>query len=420
MNILVIGSGGREHAIVKKIKESPRVDRVLCLRGTPGMQEDALSFDIDWKNRDDVLSLIENEKVGLTIIGPEAPLVDGLSDFLSSKGHRVFGPSGQAAMLEGSKAFAKKLMWDNAIATASGKICTDVDDAVAYIREQNVPLVVKASGLAAGKGVLICGSAAEAEAGVRKIMQDRIFGTAGDIVVLEETLSGREVSLLYFTDGRNALPMLPAQDHKRIFDEDMGPNTGGMGAFCPSTIVDDDLIDEVRRDVVEKVLQVMQKMGCIFRGVMYVGLMLTEQGYRVLEFNARFGDPETQVILPLLSSDLVDVMDACIDGCLDKISLKWSDRKSLCVVLASEGYPGNVKDGRIISGLNTPDLDTWVVHAATEFGGQYILTSGGRVLNVVATAKNFQSAREKVYNRVNSISFDGMQYRKDIGINADL
>jgi len=415
MKVLIVGNGGREHALLLKLKKSPRVREIHCLHGNAGMVTHAIDHDIAGDDVAGIAHLAGAEGFDLVVVGPEAPLVKGLTDVLEAMGVRVFGPTRAAARLEGSKAFSKEIMWEAGIPTASGKIFDSPAVALSYIIQTGAPLVVKADGLAAGKGVFICHTVEEAEKAVWKLMQGRIFGDAGDTVVIEEMMEGKEVSLLFFTDGKTALPMLPAQDHKRIFDNDQGPNTGGMGAFAPAETLSSVEVADIQKRVVEPVLAAMAKRGTPYRGVLYVGLMLTSEGPKILEFNARFGDPEAQVILPLLKNDLVDVMDAVIDGHLDQIELEWHTGYCLGVVLASKGYPAQVEDDHVVS-INSLDRGgDWLIHAGTRLLEGRVHTKGGRIFTVTATGNTMEEVREKAYNKAAEIVFSGCQYRQDIG-----
>jgi phosphoribosylamine--glycine ligase len=418
MNILVIGSGGREHALAWKLAQSKRVSRVITAPGNAGTFTTNARVSSD--DIDGLLALARAERVDLTVVGPEAPLVAGITDAFLAAGLRVFGPSGAAAQLEGSKAFAKQIMRDAGVPTAAHATFTDLNEAIAFVHrmpfETSPGCVVKADGLAAGKGVFVCDDIDDADIALTRCMAEREFGAAGDTVVIEERMSGPEVSVLAFCDGVTVKPMLPARDHKRVGDGDSGPNTGGMGAFAPAADVSPELIEHARRDCMQPVLDVMRARGAPYRGVLYAGLMLTPSGPRVLEFNCRFGDPETQAILPLLNSDLVDVFDACIDGRLDALDLAWSHHCAASVVVASPGYPGVYPKGLPISGLDAVPDGVIVFHAgtATDPDGR-VVTSGGRVLNVTALGATLDAALESAYRGVNAVCFDGMHFRRDIG-----
>lgn len=412
MKVLVVGSGGREHTLVYKIKQSPKVEKVYCIPGNAGiamMAECAPANTIE-----EIVEFVEREDIALTVIGPEAYLAAGLVDLLIKRGRRVFGPTSQAAKIESSKAYSKKIMWKYGIPTAAGKIFNDFSAAVDYLQNGSGPIVVKADGLAAGKGVIVASDRNEALEALRKMMVEKVFGDAGNTVIIEECLQGPEISLLYFVDGEKAVPMVSAQDYKRVFDGQKGPNTGGMGAYSPSKIATKRLQEEVTERVVYPLIRGLKEEGVAYKGVLYVGIMLTKEGPMVLEFNARFGDPETQVILPRLKNDIIDVFNAVIDGRLDRMQLEWDERKAVCVILASGGYPLEYQKGKVISGLDIPGEEI-IIHAGTKERNGEIITDGGRVLGVVALGSTYEEAREKAYARAAKIHFEGMHYRKDIG-----
>ncbi|MFZ5634681.1 MAG: phosphoribosylamine--glycine ligase, partial [Bacillota bacterium] len=366
-----------------------------------------------------LLAFAREEGINLTVVGPEAPLMAGIVDAFRAEGLRIFGPTRAAAELEGSKALAKDLMAKYNIPTAAYRVFTEAEPAKAFIRQLGAPCVVKADGLAAGKGVIVARTLAEAEAAVDLIMGERAFGSAGDRVVVEEYLEGQEVSILAFTDGRTVIPMVSAQDHKRIFDGDQGPNTGGMGAYSPAPIYTPEVAAVVEREILLPTIQGMAADGRPYQGVLYAGLMLTKDGPKVLEYNARFGDPETQAVLPRLETDLVEIMEAVIDGRLDEIQIQWKPEAAVCVVMAAEGYPGPITKGDEIQGLAEAEAaGALVFHAGTRAEGERILTAGGRVLGVTALGANIEEAIQKAYQGVECISFRGMQYRRDIGAKA--
>ncbi len=419
MNVLVIGGGGREHALVWKISQSPRVKRIFCAPGNAGMADLAQCIDIDPGDIEGLLALVKKESIDLTVVGPEAPLVAGLVDALEAQGHRVFGPRKAGAILEGSKVYAKNFMSKYKIPTASFRVFDDPGEARDYIQNNIDTCVVKADGLAAGKGVIVAASKEEALEAVEKTMVERAFGTAGDSIIVEELLQGEEVSILAFTDGDTIIPMVSSQDHKRAFDGDQGPNTGGMGAYSPAPIYTPEIHEIVVRQVLEPVVAGMAAEGVRYKGVLYAGLMLTADGPKVLEFNVRFGDPETQPVLFRLESDFVEIMLAVTEERLYAADVSWSEESSVCVVLASGGYPGSYEKGKVILGLNNiSDKDVVVFHAGTKFDRGQVVTSGGRVLGVTAKGSSLQEARDKVYNCVALINFEGMYFRHDIGYKA--
>ncbi len=419
MNILLIGGGGREHALAWKLKQSPRVEKLYCVPGNPGLASLAECVALDITDNEALGRFALAHNIDLTVVGPELPLANGLVDHFTALNLKAFGPSRQAAQLEGSKAFAKAIMHKYDIPAAASAAFDDAAKAIAYIQAQGAPIVVKADGLAAGKGVVVAMTVEEAVAAVTMIMEDKAFGSAGNLVVIEEYLEGEEASLLAFTDGFTVAPMIAAQDHKRIFDNDQGPNTGGMGTYAPAPVVTEAVRAQVTRDVLQRVVDGLRQEGIIYKGCLYAGLMITEQGPKVIEFNARFGDPETQVVLPLLNSDLVAVMEACVDGRLADITIDWDNRAAVCVVLAAEGYPGSYTKGDPIDGLEQAQArGALVFHAGTAANDGRIVTNGGRVLGVTAVAGDIQAAVAKVYQAVPEITFAGMQYRKDIAHRA--
>jgi phosphoribosylamine---glycine ligase len=420
MDVLVVGSGGREHALVWKLAQSMRVDRIYCAPGNPGIAQIAECIDIKVDAVDELVAFVQDNKIGLTIVGPEVPLLAGLVDALSANGFKAFGPTKAAAEIEGSKAFAKHLMQKYKIPTADYAVFTKMEQAIAYIEEKGAPIVVKADGLAAGKGVIVAMDKATAISAVTSIMSDKVFGSAGDRVVLEEYLEGEEASLLAFSDGVRVVPMIAAQDHKRVFDNDAGPNTGGMGTYAPAPVVTEDIRKRVVDEILNPTVMAMAAEGRPYKGVLYAGLMITEQGPKVIEFNARFGDPETQVILPLLDTDLVDICEAVVDGTLDQQMITWDDGAAVCVVVASGGYPGDFVKGKGIKGLNEADSMPGVItfHAGTGKVDGKIVTAGGRVLGVTARGDSIATAIKRAYQGVDKISFEGMHFRKDIGYRA--
>ena len=418
MRVLVIGSGGREHALAWKIAQSPLVKKVFCAPGNAGTANVAENIDIPSDNVDALLQFATVTGIGLTVVGPEQPLVKGLVDSFEESGLRVFGPSQRAAEIEGSKVFCKDLMKKYGIPTARYE-SFDSPDQVKLFTKEDEPVVVKASGLAAGKGVILCSNAEEARSAVQSIMQEKAFGNAGDQVVVEEFLTGQEVSLLAFTDGKTVLPLDSAQDHKAAFDGDKGPNTGGMGAYSPALVFTEELKQQVIDEIMIPTVRAMAKEGRYYRGILYAGLMLTESGPKVLEFNARFGDPETQPIMMRIKNDIVPIFEACIDGTLAKQSLQWRQEPTVCVVMAAKGYPSSYEKGKEISGLNSDENRQAVVfHAGTKLENGKVLTNGGRVLGVTALGSDINQAIKNAYSAVDKIKWDGIHYRKDIGNKA--
>ena len=420
MKVLVIGGGGREHALVWKIAQSPAIKKILCAPGNAGIAKQAECLPIPAEDVPSLLHRAEKEKVDLTVVGPEVSLTLGIVDAFEARGLRIFGPSRRAAEIEGSKAFAKDLMEKYGVPAGESRTFEDYEAARRYVKEKGTPIVVKADGLAAGKGVILCHKMAEAQAALDQIMVKRAFGGAGNRVVVEEFLSGEEASFLAFTDGETVLPLPTSQDHKPIFDNDRGPNTGGMGAYSPAPVV----TEKVHREVMEKIMiptvRGMAQEGRKYRGVLYAGLMIRDEKPRVLEFNARFGDPETQPLLMRMKSDLVPVLEATIEGGLSRLKVQWDERASVCVVMASGGYPGSYEKGKAISGLEEAAQvpDAFVFHAGTAFKEGRIVTSGGRVLGVTAVGKGIREAITKAYEVVEKISWEGAHYRKDIGQKA--
>lgn len=420
MRILVIGGGGREHALVWKLAQSPKVDKIFVCPGNPGMKNLAECVALPLTDLEAVADFAEKESVALTVVGPEATLVAGIVDVFNKRGLAIFGPTAAAAEIEGSKAFSKQLMAKYGIPTAFFKICEDIDTAKAYIKEKGAPIVVKADGLAAGKGVVVAMTEAEALAAVDDIMGDLKFGGAGARVVLEEYMEGEEASLLAFTDGDTIVPMVAAQDHKRVYDADEGPNTGGMGAYAPAPVMTDKLKEKCVELVLKPTIAAMKAEGRKYQGCLYAGLMIKDDDIKVVEFNARFGDPETQVVLPLLASDLVEVMLACAQGRLHEVEVEWADAATVCVVMASGGYPGSYVQGLPITGLEEAGAlaDTIVFHAGTKEAGDAIVTAGGRVLGVTATGSDIRAAKDKAYAAVEQINFKDAHYRHDIAWRA--
>ena len=420
MKVLVIGSGGREHALAWKISQSPKVKKIYCAPGSAAIGEIAEPVAIGPEQIEKLADFAANEKVDLTVVGPELPLTLGISDVFEDRGLRVFGPNRKAAQLEGSKAFAKEILRDNNIATAAFETFTDAPAAKNFIAGQKTPIVVKADGLAAGKGVLICATRAEADAAVDEILVKGAFGAAGAKVVIEDFLDGEEASFMVLTDGEHVVPLASSQDHKRVFDNDEGANTGGMGAYSPAPVVTPEVHRRILNQILAPLLVGLKKKNIRYRGVIYVGLMITRDGPKVLEFNARFGDPECQPVMMRLKSDLVELMEAALDGKLDEARPEWSDDAAVCVVLAAGGYPGNYDRGKEIFGLERLRewADGFVFHAGTTKVNDRWLTSGGRVLGVTARGKSIGDAVAEVYRAIGAISWDGMHYRKDIARRA--
>lgn len=417
MKVLVIGSGGREHAIVKKLSLSPKVDRLYCAPGNAGIAEIADCVDIGINDFSALADFAEKEKIGLTVIGPDDPLAAGIVDVFENRGLKVFGPRKNAAIIEGSKVFSKNLMKKYNIPTAEYEVFNHPSQAISYLNKCSYPVVLKADGLALGKGVLICNNHKEALEGVKALMEDKQFGTAGDQIVVEQYLTGPEVSVLCFCDGTTIKPMTSAQDHKRAKDGDQGLNTGGMGTISPSPYYTKDIDDYCMKYIYKPTIDAMKKEGREFKGVLFVGLMLTQDGPKVLEYNARFGDPETQVVLPRMKNDIVDVFEACIDGTLDSVDLSFEDNAAVCVILASYGYPEHYVKGLPIEGLDNfkGKNDYYVFHAGTKKSGNSIITNGGRVLGVTAIGRDLKEARRKAYEATGWVDFANKYMRSDIG-----
>jgi phosphoribosylamine---glycine ligase len=418
MNVLVIGSGGREHAITWKVCQSPKAEEVFVLPGNPGIGQIATNVeDISVHDHSAIIGFCKEKQIALVIVGPEVPLANGLVDSLSEAGIRCFGPSKASAQIEASKVFSKDFMLRHYIPTARYAAFTRLDEALGYLDKVDYPIVIKASGLAAGKGVILPYTLEEAEATLKSILIDKTFGDAGNEVVIEERITGQEVSLMAFTDGMSVVPMIPAQDHKRLLDGDEGPNTGGMGAYAPAPIFTNDLLQEALEKVLQPAVDGLRSEGRTFVGVLYAGLMLTGAGIRVLEFNCRFGDPETQVVLPLLETDLLDIAEACLNGTLKDMDIAWKKGAAVCVVLASKGYPEKTKSGKAVTFGELPE-NTVCFHAGTKTENGQVITAGGRVFGLTAWASDISNAVDKVYSCIDKVSFDGMQYRKDIARRA--
>ncbi len=418
MKVLIVGSGGREHAIAWKVAQSPKVEKIYCAPGNAGIAEVAECVPIGAMEFEKLAAFAKDRQIDLTVIGMDDPLVGGIVDVFEKEGLRVFGPRKNAAILEGSKAFSKDLMKKYGIPTAAYENFDNADEALAYLETASMPIVLKADGLALGKGVLICNTLEEAKEGVKSIMLDKKFGSAGNQMVVEEFMTGREVSVLSFVDGNTIKIMTSAQDHKRAKDGDEGLNTGGMGTFSPSPFYTEEVDQFCREHIYQATVDAMKKEGREFKGIIFFGLMLTDKGPRVLEYNARFGDPETQVVLPRMKNDIVEVFEACIDGTLDQIDLEFEDNAAVCVVLASDGYPVKYEKGLPIRGLeNFRQKDGYYVfHAGTAFDREgRIVTNGGRVLGVTATGENLKAARANAYRAAEWVDFDNKYMRYDIG-----
>lgn len=420
MQVLVIGGGGREHTLVWKLAQSKSVTKIYAAPGNPGMKGLAECVDLDIADLDGLADWAEKHAIDLTVVGPEAPLVAGIVDVFKARGLTIFGPSAKAAEIEGSKIFSKELMEKYGVPTAFFKVCDNLADARAFVEEKGAPIVIKADGLAAGKGVVVAMTKDEALDALDDMMGHHKFGSAGNRVVIEEFMEGEEASLLAFTDGKTIVPMLAAQDHKRVNDGDQGPNTGGMGAYCPAPVMTAALKEKTVKEVLRPIVDALAKEGRPYSGCLYAGLMIKGDSVKVVEFNARFGDPETQVVLPLLQSDLAEIMAACAKGTLQPEMVEWSDKAAVCVVMASGGYPGSYKKGLPITGLKAAGAmeDVVVFHAGTREEDGKILTNGGRVLGVTAVADDIPSAQQKAYDAVDKIHFEGAHFRQDIAWRA--
>lgn len=420
MKVLVVGSGGREHALVWKIKASPLVKKVYCAPGNGGISKIAECVDIKDSDIEGLLKFAHEKKIDLTVVGPEVPLTLGIVDLFESEGLKIFGPSKKSARLEASKVFAKEFMYKYGIPTAPFKTFQDSHSAKQFFKTASFPIVIKADGLAAGKGVVIAQNKMEADKAIDQIMNEKIFKDAGNKVVIEDCLLGEEVSILAMSDGENYVVLDSSQDHKRIFDDDLGPNTGGMGAYSPAPIATIKLMDEVEKKVIEPTIAGMKKEGSLFKGILYAGIMVTSSGPKVLEFNVRFGDPETQAILPRLKNDIVELMNASCEGQLNDMDLIWEKKSCVCVVMTSGGYPGTYETGKEITGLEEceKEKDCVVFHAGTKKENEKIVTSGGRVLGVTSLGRDIESAITSAYNMVDKIHFDRCFFRRDIGAKA--
>ncbi|ADQ15662.1 phosphoribosylamine--glycine ligase [Halanaerobium hydrogeniformans] len=420
MNILLIGSGGRENALAWKLAQSNKVDELYIAAGNPGTAKFGENLDFEENNHQGLLEFALKEKIDITIVGPEAPLAAGIVDLFKEHGIKVFGPTKDAAQLESSKVFAKNLMQKYNIPTAEYKSFSDPKDARKYIKEKGVPIVVKAEGLAAGKGVIVAQHLEEALNAVEKIMIDEKFGQAGEKIVVEEYLEGEEATILSFCDGESIVPMIPSQDHKPVYDGDEGPNTGGMGAYAPAPVVDKKMMSEIKKEIMEPTLKALQKEGIDFKGIIYFGLMIKNNKAKVLEYNVRFGDPEAQVVLPLLKTDLLEIIEAVLNNKLGDLKIEWSTKKALCVVMASGGYPVEYETGKKITGIEMFEErdDLIVFQAGTKAVNGELFTDGGRVLAVTALADGFTEVIEKAYKGVEKIQFEDFHIRHDIGYKA--
>ena len=419
MKILVVGSGGREHAMVWTLAQSPRMPTLYCAPGNAGIESLATCVPIKADDLAALKTFVQSEKIDLTVVGPEAPLALGIVDEFRKSKLKIFGPTKAAARIEASKIFSKEIMAHAKILTARAQSFDQLASALAYLDRHEVPVVVKADGLAQGKGVVVAATREEAKQAVRDAMEHAVFGQAGQRVLVEQFLDGEELTIMAFTDGRTVVPMLPAQDHKRLGDDDTGPNTGGMGAYCPAPLGSMTLREQVTRQVLYPAIDAMSRMGCPFQGVLYAGLMVVNGMPYVLEFNARMGDPETQVVLPLLKTDLLDVIEAVVEHRLDQLTVNWHDETAVCVVMTSGGYPAAYQTGRTIQGLpTTTDEGTMVFHAGTRRIGTEVVTAGGRVLGITGRGKTLADAQEKAYRLTRSIAFEGSHYRTDIAHRA--
>lgn len=420
MKVLVIGGGGREHALVWKIAQSPKVTKVYCAPGNPGIAELAETVNIAADKLPELLAFAQEKEIDLTVVGPEVALTLGIVDLFEEKGLRIFGPSKAAAEMEGSKAFSKAIMKKYNVPTAAYETFTKKDDALAYVDRMGAPIVIKADGLAAGKGVIVAQTLEEAKDALKSIMGDKAFGAAGDMVVIEEFMAGEEASFLVFSDGKNVIPLPTAQDHKPVYDGDNGPNTGGMGAYSPAPVVTKAMEEEVINNIILPTIKGMAAEGKTYKGILYAGLMVTDSGPRVVEFNCRFGDPECQPLMIRIKDDIIPIIEACIDGTLDKLNMELDSSAAVCIVMAAGGYPGSYEKGRVISGLDgfKGSENVVVFHAGTKAEGGKVVTNGGRVLGVTALGKDVKSAIEKGYEAVGKISWEDEFHRSDIGKKA--
>jgi phosphoribosylamine---glycine ligase len=418
MKVLIVGGGGREHAIVWKLSQSSKIKQMYCAPGNPGIAELAECVPIAASDIEKLAEFVKKQQIDLTFVGPEEPLSLGIVNYFKEHGLAVYGPSKEAARIEGSKAFAKELMIKYQIPTAKYAAFTNYEEALAYLRSEGAPIVIKADGLAAGKGVVVASSLEEAEDALKSMMQDVALGLAGVRVVIEEFLEGEEMTLLSFVNHSTVKPMVPSQDHKPVYDGDKGPNTGGMGTYAPLPHIDSSIVERVIRDIVQPTAEAMEEEGVPYEGILYTGLMLTKEGPKVIEYNARFGDPETQVVLPLLETDLLEIVTASLTGELENVEVKWKDKAAVCVIMSSGGYPGPYEKGEVISGLDQVVHPTMIFHAGTAAKDGEIITNGGRVLGITAIGETLKEARELAYKSVEKVSFNGAHYRTDIGAKA--
>lgn len=415
MKVLVVGNGAREHALVWKIAQSNKVSKIYCAPGNGGISNIAQCVNINPGDVDTLLGFALKEGIDLTVVGPELPLVNGIVDKFNEKGLNIFGPNKKASMLEGSKIFSKRFMEKYDIPTARFKSYDNAQDAIGDLDNFDCPLVIKANGLAAGKGVVICNTYKEAEDTILQMIEKNKFGDAGKNIVIEEFLEGIEVSLLCFVDGKNIVPMESARDYKKALDGDKGLNTGGMGCFSPNPILNEGLTNRINKEILTKIMTGFNRENIEFKGVLFIGFMITEKGPKILEFNVRFGDPETEVVIPRLESDIIDIFTKVIDGNINSSDIKWSNKRTLCVIAASGGYPESYEKGKLVSGLDSLDDDILVFHGGTKNIDKDIYTNGGRVLAVTALGENLYEAREKAYKNIKKVKFQGIQYRNDIG-----
>ncbi|WP_026895229.1 phosphoribosylamine--glycine ligase [Clostridiisalibacter paucivorans] len=415
MKVLVVGNGAREHALVWKIAQSNKVSKIYCAPGNGGISNIAQCVNINPGDVDTLLGFALKEGIDLTVVGPELPLVNGIVDKFNEKGLNIFGPNKKASMLEGSKTFSKRFMEKYDIPTARFKSYDNAQDAIGDLDNFDCPLVIKADGLAAGKGVVICNTYKEAEDTILQMIEKNKFGDAGKNIVIEEFLEGIEVSLLCFVDGKNIVPMESARDYKKALDGDKGLNTGGMGCFSPNPILNEGLTNRINKEILTKIMTGFNRENIEFKGVLFIGFMITEKGPKILEFNVRFGDPETEVVIPRLESDIIDIFTKVIDGNINSSDIKWSNKRTLCVIAASGGYPESYEKGKLVSGLDSLDDDILVFHGGTKNIDKDIYTNGGRVLAVTALGENLYEAREKAYKNIKKVKFQGIQYRNDIG-----
>jgi len=420
MKILVVGGGGREHALAWKLASDSSNPDIFCAPGNAGTVDCAENLAIGAEDLESIMDWAKANRPGLTVVGPEVPLCEGLTDMLQAEGLRVFGPGKAAAQMEGSKVFANDVMDAAGVPHAEYEFFTDAEKAKEYVRSKGAPIVIKAEGLAAGKGVTVCESVEQAEAAIDEALVEGAFGSAGSRVLIEECLVGEEASILALIDGEHIVMLSSSQDHKRAFDGDKGPNTGGMGAYSPAPVVTDEMWPQIREQVFERTLAELRKRGITFKGVLYAGLMITADGIKVLEFNVRFGDPETQVVLSRIKGDLLPAFEACVDGTLSEDLIEWRDEHCVTIVMASGGYPGSYEKGKVISGLDAANArdDVTVFHAGTDLAGDKVVTSGGRVLAVTALGTDLQQAVDRAYAAVGDIAFDRAQYRNDIAAKA--